>query len=481
MKLKYWLSFTHFIVMLLPAIGVIGLIWVVEQAERSSLLEEHLSVFEVTHEMGEYLQQPALYEERNRDYEELEQYLPNDIDVTLYSPTGYVLFSTYNLPSSSYFYSRENLYQNLNELDRRYSSYALKKPVFSEGQIIGIYEIVIPRTGWVNEVRGYRGLIIGAFVISVGLFYVLIMYWLSRKVTSPLFHLMEQMRKMPKEGSNEPVIPKRNDEVGHLIQSFEQMEDRLQRAKKERDEAQNEKQQIMASMSHDLKTPLTTIRTYAETLQKRLDGRDDHFYTKTIIQKTEQMKRLIEDLNTFANLQRKEHITNKVEVDVEELNDMLFSGYEEWCLYEGFYYHSINDAKGSMMADVSHLTRVIDNLIHNAITYTSQAGTILTAAFNRLEDAPYNLFEEAVQKLDDKDHGFWIVVQNDGPSISEEESTLAFEPFVQLAQRGKKTFLRHSGLGLSIVKQIIEEHGGMVKMIPSYQKGTVVAIWLPKK
>ncbi|WP_240378018.1 HAMP domain-containing sensor histidine kinase [Bacillus piscicola] len=482
MKLKYWLSLTHLIVMLLPVIGVILLIWIMEQAEQNRMLEEHLSVIEDMHEVEGSLQHPALYEEADREYEELEQILPNDVDVTLYSPTGYVLFSTFHLPSSSYFYSRENLYQNLYELDRRYSSYALKNPVFSAGQIAGVYEIVIPRTAWVAEARSYRGLIIGGFVIGVGLFYVLIMYWLSRKVTNPLFQLMEQIKRVPEgRALKDTNIPKQNDEVGHLIQSFEQMENRLQSAQKERDKMQEEKKQIMASMSHDLKTPLTTIRTYAETLQKRQGKNDDLFFTSTIIQKAEQMKRLIEDLHTFVHLQRKEHVNKKVEVDVEELCDMLFSGYEEWCLSEGIHYHSVNRAKGRLMADVSHLTRVIDNLVHNAMTYTSKTGTILTTAFQTIDDAPDDLFREALERLNKKGHGFWIVVQNDGPTMSEEDSILAFEPFVHLPQKGKKDSIHHSGLGLSIVKQIIEEHGGTVQMIPCHQKGTVIAVWLPKK
>src|SRR5699024_8922482 len=149
----------------------------------------------------------------------------------------------------------------------------------------------------------------------------------------------------------------------------------------------------IASVSHDLRTPLTSIKAYAEYLKTRdLTEDEQNEYQKVIMDKADFMQQMLDDLLTFTLLQSPTYDVDFVEVEGSEFFDMLVSDYEPICKKKGIHLYTSVEVDGKYSVNPKQMMRVTDNLMSNAIQHTSSEDHIWIAALSSEQMPPEWLF-----------------------------------------------------------------------------------------
>ena len=250
-----------------------------------------------------------------------------------------------------------------------------------------------------------------------------------------------------------------DDEIGELCRNFEQMRQRLKYSTEENISAEKENRILISNIAHDLKTPITTVKGYAEGL---IDGvaatpekRDR--YIRTIYNKANEMDRLINELTLYSQID-----TNRIPYNFNKIN---VSEYFNDCIEEigldleardiGLAYYNYADEKTVIIADPEQLKRVINNIISNSVKYMNK--------------------EKGFINIRIKDVGDFIQVEieDNGCGIPTRELPYIFDRFYRTdASRNSST--GGSGIGLSIVKKIVEDHGGKIWATSKENTGTIM-------
>lgn len=484
MKIRHWLMIGFLVVMLLPIAAAYTLYILVQQYDRKQDIVEFLEVSRSVVDIESKLQNAALYDIKPPEYYQSVAELVNDsLHISLYRHDGIVLYSS---TKQSYLHrtNTEHLYKDLFDLKKSHLSYKIKKPVFDKNELKGIYEITIARKQWVQAFQQRSLWMTVLFIVFFVLLYTAVIWFIRRKFALPLQELMRQMTAF---ALNRPVknFPHRaKDEIGELFAHFSKMKEQIEQSRQEVREQQEEKQFIVASLSHDLKTPLTSIRAYAELLQQNpsLDGDDRKSYSSIIMDKTDYMKDLLDDLTIYSLLRSSSYEMERVEVDGDELFDMLLSGYEEVCLKQGLSFEQECKVSGTYLVHVKQMIRVVDNLMSNAIRHTPPNHSVWLGAVSEEYELPSWVFPPAAGFLNSwRDGGVLLLIQNEGTAIPLEHQGKIFEPFFQADPARTKTKTGHSGLGLSIANIIMDKHGGKINLWSEPGYGTIVACMLPRK
>lgn len=218
---------------------------------------------------------------------------------------------------------------------------------------------------------------------------------------------------------------------------------------------------FVANVSHELKTPLTSISGYAETLlSDPPDAETTHTFLGTILGNAHRMQRLVDDLLDLSRIESGRWQPASVEVDV------AFAAREAWTEVAarpdarrvGFSVAVEPDAE-TICADPDALRQVLANLLENSLRYTPAGGAIVCTA-RREGD------------------GVAVAVRDTGAGITREHLTRIFERFYRAdASRARQE--GGTGLGLAIVKHLVEAHGGRVAAESELGHGTTVTCWFP--
>lgn len=309
-------------------------------------------------------------------------------------------------------------------------------------------------------------IIIGLLIITgLGLFFL---NYLQRKtIIIPLENLGKGMEKI-REGQLETTIVMANEksalEVKQLVKAFEQMQKALIESTNEQKKLECNRKELIANISHDLKTPITSILGYVEGLQ---DGVADtvekqNKYLATIHSKALALDYLIEELFLYSKLDA-DALTYKFEkINIKDFLDHIV---EEFQLRETGVHFKLTykvHSECDTLADRIHLNRAFSNLIENSINY-------------RQEKIPLKI-EITVSKTNKM-----LLVQfaDNGKGISEEELPYVFDRFYRI-DKSRNATIGGSGLGLAIVQQIIQHHKGKICITSKPAVGTVVTISLRK-
>ncbi|WP_155590768.1 HAMP domain-containing sensor histidine kinase [Lysinibacillus cavernae] len=475
MKIKTWLLITFFLVMVLPITGAYSLyVWINAYYQDKHVAEYFDKWTELNH-IKAIVDNPELYE-KNADYQELEELTNEQLGITLYTKSGFVLYSSNPLLTG--YVGKERMFKGLYDLQQTYNAFTYKEPVYQKGDLLGVFEIQSVRTDWVKGVENRSLLVITGSILLFLAIYLAVIFLLYRRLNRPLTVLMQQMRIFAKGGHVETTLSARKDEIGELAQTFVAMQDEIEKTRASLKAEQLQKELMIASISHDLKTPLTAIQAYAESLQsKGLSEQQQAEYQQVIVTKADRMKHMLEDLLMFTLLQSTNYELELVPVDGEEFFEMALSDYEPLCEEQGFSLEVFCDVEGRYAVHPKQLQRVIDNLMSNAWRYGKTGTSIGLAAVNT-EKYPIWGFDFLKPALS-KQEGMYIIVQNSGQGIRQEDITKLFEPMYQADRARSKAGEHGTGLGLNITKQIIEKHGGTVELLSMENVGTAVVCWLP--
>lgn len=304
-------------------------------------------------------------------------------------------------------------------------------------------------------------------VLELGISVVLILaltagimtIWIYRGTMTPLKKLQIGTKNI-KEGNLDFTIDyDENDEMGELCRNFEEMRQRLKESTEEKMTAEKENRALISNIAHDLKTPITAVKGYSEGI---LDGVADtpekmERYLRTIYNKANEMDRLINELTLYSQID-----TNRIPYNFHKLN---VADYFNDCIDEigldletrnvGLSFFNYADEDIIIIADPEQLMRVINNIINNAVKYMD----------NRKGQINIRI----------KDVGDFIQVEieDNGKGIAARDLPYIFDRFYRTdASRNSAT--GGSGIGLSIVKKIIEDHGGKIWATSKLNTGTIM-------
>ncbi|MBX4264320.1 sensor histidine kinase [Clostridium estertheticum] len=481
MKLKKWLSLSHLIIMLAPIITAALLFNVLVDYNKNNDLKDYLLIMSKFKVYEDKIQSPELYNTNSlKDKSFVINEDKNLVLIELYTDVGEKIYPSNE--SSMLYTQTQELYSDLYKVVTGYKAYTLKKPVFKDSTLIGFYKITIARNIFVKDVNNKTIIAIICFIIVLIIIYTSVILLLNRKFNKPIKLLVEGMHNFA-TGYGNTVKYENKDEIGEIITNFNIMEKDIEDKRKTIEADQNTKEYMISAISHDLKTPLTAVRAYSEAIINEKDSDIKKIKNKAlvILNKSDYMQKMIDDLLMY-NLLTTDYKMNFVEVDGYELFEMLFSGYDEDCEKNEIKLICEISLQGKYKVDVNQMTRVVDNLMSNALRYTPKKGNIYMGAFS-IRDAKLTkrLNHKDIEELKlIKSEGFVLLIKNDGVIIPKEDKDKVFLPFYQCDDSRSKKTSNGVGLGLSIVNLVIKKHEGEVRIF-SEDNSTVFACWIPQK
>ena len=250
------------------------------------------------------------------------------------------------------------------------------------------------------------------------------------------------------------------DEVASLARSFNQMADELTARARALEASDRTRRQLMADVSHELMTPLTAMRGYIETLampEVQLDPQTRQRYMGIVTDETHRLEQIIGDLLDLARLEGGGLTLRREHVDIAALFDRVAARHErELAERRVRLLRHVDPAAVFVPGDPDRLEQALQNLAANALRHTPDDGEVAMAAIPVAG-------------------GVRITLRDNGPGIAPEHLPLIFDRFYK-ADAARRA-AGGSGLGLSIVKAIVERHGGTI--VAHNQDGAVFTITLP--
>ena len=294
--------------------------------------------------------------------------------------------------------------------------------------------------------------------VSIGL-------WIYRSVAAPLVKLRKATQNI-KEGNLDFVLEvDGTDEFAELCRDFEEMRRRLKESAEEKVLLDKENKELISNISHDLKTPITAVKGYVEGIMDGVADTPEKMdrYVRTIYNKTNEMDHLINELTFYSKID-----TNRIPYTFSKLNvDDYFSDCAEEVGLEletrgiQLYYANYVEKDVLVIADGEQIRRVIHNIISNAIKYM---------------DKPKGVIQIRVKDVGDF---IQVEIEDNGKGIASKDLTYIFDRFYR-TDVSRNSSKGGSGIGLSIVRKILEDHGGKVWATSREGIGTIMYFVLRK-
>ena len=289
---------------------------------------------------------------------------------------------------------------------------------------------------------------------------VIITFLITKMITSPILQLAEISNKMGKLDFTARYMGKRSDEIQTLGQNMNYMSDRLKKAISKLQEA-NEvlkedikrkeaidemRKDFIANVSHELKTPIALIQGYAEGLNEGLceDEESRKYYTEVIMDESEKMNKMVKQLLTLSSLESGNSILHKENFNMTSLTDSVLSSISILIGEKNVTVDFDTSRDVFLYADEFKIEEVVTNYISNAIHHVNDNGTIKIY-------------------VSEDEGNVYFSVYNTGNQIPEKDLANVWEKFFKVDKAHSRSY-GGSGIGLSIVKAIVEAHGGVVKV-----------------
>lgn len=257
--------------------------------------------------------------------------------------------------------------------------------------------------------------------------------------------------------------PNQGDEINRLMATFRQMAKRIQDQVESMRNSDLMRRELVASVSHDLRTPLTTLRGYIETLKMKdstLTDQERRHYLDIVIKHCTRLGKLVTDLFELAKLESGDVRVNRETFDLRELVQDVLQKFALVAKDKGVSISTnLTRELPHAHADIALIERVLENLLDNALRFTSEGGKIGV-------------------ELHEHQKGVAVEVSDTGPGIPEEQIARIFDRFYH-QPRGEERSDNHAGLGLAITKRILELHGTSVNVRSILNKGTTFFFTLP--
>ena len=303
--------------------------------------------------------------------------------------------------------------------------------------------------------KAASGWLLAAVLIAV-LTGLLVFAWLTRRLGRLSRRMQDYVQHSPESTAPATADTGPGDEVDRLARQFERMAERIDRQLEKLQQQDAARREMVANISHDLRTPLTTLQGYLETLQLKGDELSDEErrqYIGIALGHGQQLARLVNELFELAKLDATDHIllaepfslaelvqdvTHKLQLPAEQRSVRLQA--------------RISSAVPLVYGDIGLMQRVLENLIENALKHTP-AGGVVSIAVGTGENAVV------------------VRVRDSGQGIAEQDLPHVFERFYR-ADKRRGQGSGGAGLGLAIVRRILELHGSTIRVDSRPEEGT---------
>ena len=322
----------------------------------------------------------------------------------------------------------------------------------------------------IRNLQGFNRALV--FYMLFGMITILIIsatmlaFWLYRKINTPIQRLNKAAKSI-RDGNFDDRIETVSgpEELEELCGMFEQMREQLKKANEEKLQFDEQNRELISNISHDLKTPITAVKGYCEGL---MDGVADtpekqHRYIHTIYNKANDMDHLINELSFYSKI-----TTNRIPyvfdlVNVKNFFDDAADSISDDMTSKGIAFSYRNTVGGDVrvVADVEQIQRVINNIISNSVKYM---------------DKPEKRISLTVKEVGDE---IEVALADNGKGIEAKNLHNIFDRFYR-TDSSRNSAQGGSGIGLSIVRKIIEDHGGRVWASSKEGEGTTIYFSLRK-
>ena len=288
--------------------------------------------------------------------------------------------------------------------------------------------------------------------VSVGL-------WIYRSVAAPLVKLRKATQNI-KEGNLDFVLDvEGTDEFSELCRDFEEMRRRLKESAEEKIAMDKENKELISNISHDLKTPITAVKGYVEGIMDGVADTPEKMdrYIRTIYNKANEMNLLINELTLYSKID-----TNRIPYNFAKIN---VTDYFNDCVEEigldleakniRLSYENHVDSNVLIIADPEQIRRVINNIVGNSVKYMNKTQSYIDIRINDVGDF------------------IQVEIEDNGRGIDQRDMPYIFDRFYR-ADASRNSATGGSGIGLSIVKKIIEDHGGKIWATSKEGDGTTM-------
>lgn len=340
---------------------------------------------------------------------------------------------------------------------------------------VGKYNIVIEDTNF-NQHNKENGKVYNRIIYTLGviIFFVIIIIilltnrfltsFVFKRIITPLETLVYGVHQIRDGNLDYHIEYNEKDEFQEICSDFNEMAQRLLDSVKARQKDEANRKELIAGISHDLRTPLTSIKAYVEGLETGVAATPEtqKRYLDTIKNKTSDLEHIVSQLFLFSKLDIGEFPLYLEKVDIgEEISNIAANLFEEY-KEKGLIITIMQNVKGiCIQADIVQLRNAVINVLENSVKYKNK--------------------EQGEMKIscEDKDKYVEIRLEDNGPGVSDEALEKLFDVFYR-TDSSRSNPSKGSGLGLSITAKILEQLGGAIKAENVAEGGLAIIMTLPK-
>ena len=296
-----------------------------------------------------------------------------------------------------------------------------------------------------------------ALILVLCITSIVLTWWMQKGLFTPINQLNTAMQNIAEGNLEYMLTTEEKGEIGELYRNYEDMRLRLKESTDEKFEHEQKNRELVSNISHDLKTPITSIKGYVEGIMDGVADTPEKMdkYIRTIYDKANDMDRLINELTTYSGID-----TNRIPYNFRRINVTDYFGD---CVEEvgldleskniELNYDALVEPSTQIIADPEQLKRVINNIISNSVKYMNKGKGVID-----------------IRILDELD-SIRVEIEDNGMGIAAKDLPNIFERFYR-TDASRNSSKGGSGIGLSIVKKIIEDHGGYIWATSKENEGT---------
>ena len=332
-------------------------------------------------------------------------------------------------------------------------------PIVKEGKISGAVAICSPLTSISQHINSMLLITLSGALLGIALATVISVF-ISRKLVRPLVKMEENAKHIAAGEFGRKIQVESEDEIGRLASSFNCMSKQLGEKIQAIEQLSKQRHELLSDVSHELRTPLTVIKGYSEAV---LDGlvhseEQQKLYLQNIADESARLKRLVDDWLELQTMETDKAFDNMEYVVLNKLVSVSVERLRPLATDKGINIDILIPENTIIVwGHIDRLKQVLTNLLDNAINHSNS---------------------KVIVELGVKAAQVYIIIKDDGPGIPPEELDNIWGRFYKVdksrSRRGTGT-----GLGLSIVKHIVEKHGGKVSADSRLGLGSIFTVYLP--
>lgn len=313
---------------------------------------------------------------------------------------------------------------------------SVREPIIHDSQVAGAVLVTVP----VPEIANAQKEILISFCWHVGIvgcIVAVLLYFLAGRITNPIYKLSRAAKSIAQGNFRERVEIDEIEEIAELGETFNEMAESIE-------QFEDRRNSFVANISHDLRTPMTTITGFVQGILDGTIPEEKHeWYLSIVLDESKRLSRIVTDLLDISKLEQGSFNLEPCDFDINELVRLTVIKFEKKITDKNIMLSIEFERDGLYVnADKDAISRVLTNLLDNAIKFTDEGGFM---------DIRVGM----------KNSKIYVSVQNSGHGIAEEELSHVFDRFYK-TDKSRSLDKNGAGLGLYIVKSIMQAHGERV-------------------